>query len=219
MAGAAPFSVVSLGDAEAVPLAEGQQWIPVRRALGISAFGVNAFTAQAAGDVVIEEHVESPGQEEIYVLIAGRARFEIGEETVEAAPGDVVFVSDPEVRRAARALEPGTTAIAVGGWPGEAYRSLPWEAIYLARPAMEAGDWAAVVRILEAEAGDRRDHWIIQYRIACAQAQLRHGDEAYAELEKAIAGNPGLAERAASDPMLAGLDALDAWLEARAAPG
>jgi hypothetical protein len=40
-----------------------------------------------------------------------------GEELL-AGPGTVVAVPDPSVRRAAHALEPGTTLIAVGSRPG-----------------------------------------------------------------------------------------------------
>ena len=52
----------------------------VRRELGIRAFGTNAFTADA-GVQLIEEHDETGsgagGHEELYVVIAGHARFSI----------------------------------------------------------------------------------------------------------------------------------------------
>ena len=52
----------------------------VRRELGIRAFGTNAFTADA-GVQLIEEHDETGAgagrHEELYVVIAGHARFSI----------------------------------------------------------------------------------------------------------------------------------------------
>ncbi len=34
------------------------QWRPLRRTLGVRAFGINAYTAAAAGDDVVEDHTE-----------------------------------------------------------------------------------------------------------------------------------------------------------------
>jgi hypothetical protein len=52
---------VRLDALDRVPLAHGF-WRPVRRPLGITAFGVNAYTADGAGDDLIEPHDEaSPG--------------------------------------------------------------------------------------------------------------------------------------------------------------
>ena len=49
-------------------------WKPVRKTLGVTAFGINAYTAANAGDEVVEEHTEEQlGHEEIYAVIAGHA--------------------------------------------------------------------------------------------------------------------------------------------------
>src|SRR6478752_4684284 len=50
---------------------------PVRHHFGITAFGVNAWTAKVAGDRVINEHEEDPGSEELYIVTRGRAVFEL----------------------------------------------------------------------------------------------------------------------------------------------
>ena len=60
---------------------------PVRHHLGITAFGTNAWTARAAGDRLFPEHREDEGTEELYVVLDGRARFEIDGETVNAPAG------------------------------------------------------------------------------------------------------------------------------------
>ena len=102
----------------------------MRRALGIKAFGVNAFTADAGGEL-IEEHDETGPNagrhEELYVVIAGRARFTLDDATLDAPAGTLVFLPDPATRRYAVAEEPGTTVLAVGGKPGEAYEVSAWE--------------------------------------------------------------------------------------------
>jgi hypothetical protein len=80
---------------------------PVRHHLGITAFGANAWTAAAEGDRLMPEHEEDEGSEELYVVLRGRARFEIAGEIVDAPVGTLVFV-EPETSRTAFAEEAGT---------------------------------------------------------------------------------------------------------------
>jgi hypothetical protein len=48
-------------------------WRPVRHHFGITAFGVNAWTARDAGDRIINEHDESEpdSNEELYLVLRG----------------------------------------------------------------------------------------------------------------------------------------------------
>src|SRR3954470_18490433 len=100
-------------------------WRPVRHPLGIHAFAINAWTARDAGKEVIEQHVEtqdSPTRhEELYFVTTGSATFTVDGEDVDAPAGTFVFVPDPESQRAAVAAEKGTTVLAIGAAPGEAY--------------------------------------------------------------------------------------------------
>src|SRR5690349_12716625 len=73
---------------------------PVRHHLGITAFGVNAWTGRNAGDRIINEHDEEGEDEELYIVQSGRARFEIDGESVDAPAGAFVFVR-PGVTRTA----------------------------------------------------------------------------------------------------------------------
>ena len=210
--GPAAFRVLSLFDEASVPVGDDElQWVPVRRRLGIAAFGTNAYRATRAGDAVIEDHVESPGQEELYLVVRGRAEFTVGGEVFEAAAGAAVFVPEPGVRRRAVALEDGTVVLAVGGWRDRPYRSLPWEPIYLAQPYMRDGDWAAAAEILEHEAGEHRGTAIVRYRLACCHARLGQDDAALEELRQAIAVNPSMRERAEAEAHLASLRGLPGW--------
>lgn len=106
-------------------------WKPVRRHFDVRSFGINAFVAARAGDWAVEEHDElgetAGRHEELYFVASGRATFRLDDEQLEAAAGTFVFVPDPAVLRSARALEPGTTVLAVGGLPGAAFTVSRWE--------------------------------------------------------------------------------------------
>ena len=119
--------VVASGDADY------PDWQPLRRDLGVTAFGLQAWTARA-GQRAIEAHDEADsGHEEVYICIAGRARFSVGDESSEVGPGAVVFVSDPTARREARALEDDTRFVTIGAKPGAAFTPSEWEDRFLAK--------------------------------------------------------------------------------------
>jgi hypothetical protein len=119
-----------VGEAEAGPA-----WYPLQHAFGLTAFGANAFVAEAAGTALIEEHDErGSGQEELYLVVRGRARFTLAGEEVDAPALTVVAVRDPSLTRSAVATEPGTTLLAFGGppradfsstWRGEHFEGVP----------------------------------------------------------------------------------------------
>src|SRR4029077_20151513 len=89
--------------------------IPVREHLGIHSFGVNAFTPGEDGTLISEHDEAGSGQEELYIVVDGKATFEVDGEVVEGPPGTLVYVG-PEVRR--RATGDGTV-LALGATPGE----------------------------------------------------------------------------------------------------
>ena len=96
-------------------------FIPVREHLGIHSFGINA-RVQGDNGVLVNEHDEAGGQEEVYIVLDGTATFEIDGETVEAPTGTFVFVP-PESRRKATG---NGTVLAIGATPGEAYQGIDW---------------------------------------------------------------------------------------------
>jgi hypothetical protein len=103
-------------------------WKPVRRHLGIEAFGMNAYVAAREGEVVIEEHDESDcDHQELYFVARGRAEFGVGDQTLDAPAGTFVFYDDPGETRRAIAREPGTAVIAVGAPKGAAFSPSEWE--------------------------------------------------------------------------------------------
>jgi mannose-6-phosphate isomerase-like protein (cupin superfamily) len=95
----------------------GITWRPVRRALGADIVGIAVFTADRSGEVVVEPHTEvdgGRGQQEIYVVLRGKARFVIDGTEVEAPAGTLLRV-DPQAHREAVATEAGTAVLALGG--------------------------------------------------------------------------------------------------------
>ena len=107
---------------------------PVRRHLGIEAFGANARVAREAGEVLVMPHDEraggpygTEGHEELYAVLRGHATFTLDGRDVDAPAGTLLFVRDPAVERSAVAAEPDTAILAVGGAPGAAFQVAPWE--------------------------------------------------------------------------------------------
>ena len=66
--------------------------IPVREHLGIHAFGVNAYTPGEDGTLINEHDESGSGQEELYIVLDGKATFEVDGETFDAPAGTFVFV-------------------------------------------------------------------------------------------------------------------------------
>ena len=200
---------VKLDDIEPIPVVGGRvHWRPVRRALDVGAFGINAFVAPQVGDDVVEEHTEEMlGHEEVYVVIAGHATFTLGEETLDAPTGTVVFVEDPTLVRHARADEPETAVLAIGGPRDAVYEPPAWEA----ERHRATGDYDAFAAEI-ADALERRpDHPGLTYVLATAEALAGRPDDAMAHLRRALELRPGLADGARTDEDLASLRDRPDW--------
>jgi tetratricopeptide (TPR) repeat protein len=207
------WTSVRLDEIEPISVVDGKLlWRPVRRTLDIGAFGINAYVAPNAGDDVVEEHSEQAlGHEEVYIVLAGRATFTLDDETVDAPAGTVIFVRDPEVRRHARADEPGTAVLAVGGPRGQAYEPSPWEDFFAAERHRAAGDYDAYALELAAALERRPDHPATLYNVACAEALAGHTNDALEHLQRALALKPEFAELARADEDLVTLRDLPGW--------
>jgi hypothetical protein len=183
--------VVRLDEVEAVPVFGTLVWKPVRKALGVTAFGINAYTAANAGDEVVEDHDETTlGHEEIYAVVHGHATFTVDGEEVDAPAGTLVFLDDPKQQRHAIAKEAGTTVLAIGGKPG-VHEISAWEYIFPSLPARNAGDWDTARRILE-DAIAEKDHPAIHYHLACVEARAGNRERAIEEVVYAVENRPTL---------------------------
>jgi quercetin dioxygenase-like cupin family protein len=184
------FRVTSLDDVPREEGADGADWLRLRKQLDVRAFGVNVYGAKA-GNRVIEEHDElgtaAGRHQELYVVLRGRARFELDGDVHDAPAGTTVFVRDPAVRRGAHAEEDGTLVLVVGGTPGAAYEVSIWEEAADAYPHWEAGDYAAAVEILRGVVAQHPETALILYNLACAEALNGEHDAALEHLARATA--------------------------------
>jgi tetratricopeptide (TPR) repeat protein len=198
------WSTLRIPEVQPITVAGGLRWRPIRRTLGIDAFGMNAYTAEREGDDVVESHTEQNlGHQEVYVVLAGRATFELDGDTLDAPAGTVVFLRDPAIRRYARAAEPGTTVLAVGGKAGEAYSPSAWEWYFEAERFRDPLDPEAALRLMD-EANERfPDNAGVLYSTACWQALAGREDEALETLRRAAELEPRVREWAAGDDDLA----------------
>ena len=177
-------------------------WLPLRRELGTTAFGVNGYAAAKPGGELIESHDETSsgaaGHEELYVVMSGRARFTIAEEELDAPAGSLVLVP-VGTRRAAVASEPDTVVLVVGGVPGAAGPRSAFEYWYAAQPAYDAGDYARALEIASEGLRDWPDHPLLHYQLACYCSLSGRLDEALEHLRVAFAGDSRTLEWAESD--------------------
>jgi hypothetical protein len=178
----------------------GLRWHPVRHALGVQAFGINAYSGDA-GDDVIEDHTEEGSDhEELYVVLTGRARFELDGEPLDAPAGTLVFLPDPPTRRYAVAEEDGTTILALGGKPGHDVSA--WEWRFRAQPHIDAEEWEKGIALMHDGLAAKPGEPSLLFNLACFEARLGRLDEAAAHLREAVDARPKLRERAAEDPDL-----------------
>jgi len=201
------YEVVSLTGVDSLPGPGSLRWTPLRKHLGITAFGVNAYTASEVGQDVVEEHSEERlGHEELYVVVAGRATFVLDGEEHEVPAGSAVFLRDPAVKRYARAEEAGTTVLALGGKPGQ-HEISAWEYFFAAYPKADDGDYEGALAELDEGLAQKPDHPPLLYHRACILARSGRVDEARGFLERALAGDPELKRWADADEDLAPLRA------------
>jgi uncharacterized cupin superfamily protein len=106
---------------------DGPEWFPLSHHFGLTGFGANVFRADAPDVELVEQHDETAsGQEELFLLIAGDAVFELDGEPFELTAPAVVAVPDPHVRRAARSRSAGATLLALGARGGS--HASTWDA-------------------------------------------------------------------------------------------
>jgi tetratricopeptide (TPR) repeat protein len=180
-----------LDELDRIPVGEhGLLWRPVRRRLGIESLGINAWTADEVGQEVVEHHDETGSgagkHEELYVVVRGRARFQLDDEEFDAPVGTCVFVRDRTVRRGAYAEEPGTTVLALGGKPGEPFEVSPWESYFAAIPLSAAGDHEGAAALIRGALVRSPDNPSVLYNLACAESLGGDTEAALEHLTRAV---------------------------------
>jgi len=173
---------------------------PIRYHFGITSFGINAWTGREVGDRIINEHdeAEDGGEEELYLVQHGRARFELDGEQVEAPAGTLVFVP-PGVKRTAVAEEPGTTIIAIGGSPGRVYEPNGFEIWAPIVPLYNAGEYAAAADRGRELIGAYPEYPMLLYNVACCESLAGRTTDAIEHLRLAIERSDRFRSFAAGD--------------------
>jgi mannose-6-phosphate isomerase-like protein (cupin superfamily) len=194
------------------PRHDGPVLLPLRYELGLQAFGANAWTAQV-GKKAVPRHMEDSGDEELYVVVRGRASFTVDDETLDAPAGTLVFVPDGVVREAV-AEEPDTIVLAVGATRGTAYAPRGWDEVVVAFAKASTGDVSGGRAVLEALVARQPDEWPGHYNVACFEGRYGDVDSAFAALQRAL-GLDASAVRsyAPGDDDLAGLHEDPRWQE------
>jgi mannose-6-phosphate isomerase-like protein (cupin superfamily) len=193
----ANYKVAHVDEIEGIDYREDSFMRPVRHHLGITAFGTNAWRGENAGDRLVPSHTEDPGNQELYVVLRGRARFEIDGETVDAPAGTLVYC-EPEADRTAFAEEDGTAVLAVGSTAGEAYHGGGWEVWARFHPQYEAGEYEAVIESAR-ETLEQSGYAAPLYNLACCEALSGRKDDAIGHLRSAFEKRPGLRDLAKED--------------------
>jgi hypothetical protein len=104
-------------------------WYPLQHHFGLTAFGVNAFGG-GPGTAFVHQHDErESGQEELYVVVKGAARFTLNGEVFDAPAVSVVAIPDPDVTREAVAIADDTVVLAVGA-PADAGFATTWRSTH-----------------------------------------------------------------------------------------
>ena len=199
------YKVLTIDELDRIPVEQGLEWRPIRRRLGIRAFGMNAYTAEKVGDLVVEEHKEGSGHEEVYVVVSGMARFTVGGEEFDAPAGTIVYLPDPQVLRAASSKEEGTTVLAVGGWPDKAFEPSGWEWRFEAEPLSDAGKHEEALAIMQDAQEQFGESPEGLFHLARFEARAGRADDATAHIERALELKPEYRQYAEKDGDLAPL--------------
>jgi mannose-6-phosphate isomerase-like protein (cupin superfamily) len=192
------WRAVRIDELDAIPWPGAQTtWRPLRQAIGARIVGMGAYTAEEAGQDVVEPHREADGgmgHHEVYIVVRGRATFTLDGEEVDAPAGTVVRV-DPEVHRHAVAAEPGTAVVALGGEPTYEPSSSEW--IERARPHIRSdpAQARAIVDDLRAQRPDSPG-------VPIAEALLAIGSGDHEAAAEALRAVPQYHDRLRDDPDL-----------------
>lgn len=192
---------VAIATLPEIPVA-GSVMRPIRRELDSTAVSINAYTGHVAGDEIIEPHDEtSPNagaEEEVYVVLSGRASFDVGDQALDAPAGTILLV-EVGTHRAAKAAEDETTILIVGAKPGAALPVSAFEYWYLAEPHYESGDYPRAIAVASEGLADHPRSPGLNYQLACYYALDGDAAKSIEHLQVAIAERPESAEWAADD--------------------
>jgi tetratricopeptide (TPR) repeat protein len=192
-------NLAHIDELDAIEMPDGFVWRPVRRRFGIRAFGTNAYTPGASGQVV-EEHTEQVyGHQEMYLVLRGRVRFTVDGNDHELGQGQLVFLRDPSLRRAAVALTDDAAVLAVGGKPGAPHEISAWEYAFAASPHLRSGRYDEARQLLREGLEAKPGSPPLLYDLACTEALAGESETALELLNEAVAADERFRKHAQTD--------------------
>lgn len=164
---------------------------------------MTAWTARAAGDLIINEHdADDPtADQELFLVLRGHAVFELDGDRVDAPAGTLVS-APPGTKRTASAKQEGTTIIAVEGTPGKAYEARGWELWAPLAPLYEAGEYAEVADRLGALVAAAPQYPMMFFNLACCESLCGRTSDALDHLRRAIEMSEEFRSSATDEPDL-----------------
>ena len=202
-------SVVAADDLPSIAIDTGGRWAPLNELLGLDGLAAGVWSHAEVGGELIEDHDETTAgaapHDELYVVLAGRATFLVGDVEHDAPAGTIVHAA-VGTRRHAVAAEPNTRVLAPGGPPGTIAAPSAWTRWQRAYALRDANDPDGALAQLRAGLEDHPGHPLIHYHLACLLCTTR-GDlgEAREHLARAQAGDERTIAWAADDEDLAPL--------------
>jgi quercetin dioxygenase-like cupin family protein len=166
---------------------DGSLYRPVRLQLGITSFGASAWSARAAGELIIHEHDsgDPTADQELFVVLRGHAAFEIEGDRVDAPAGTFVY-APPGIKRRAFAEEAGTAILLIEGTPGKAYEPRGWELWAPLAPLYFSGRYAEVADRLRVAIEAHPHYPMLLYNLACCESLTGRTADALQHLGRAI---------------------------------
>jgi hypothetical protein len=69
-------------------------------------------------------------------MLEGEAEFTVGDQTIAARPGTVVFIAEPALKREARVTRAPARVLAIGAAPGAPFQPSAWEGEWLEKTGL-----------------------------------------------------------------------------------
>ena len=177
----------------------GYRYRPVRHHFGITSFGVTAWVGAAEGDPIINEYdEESEPSEELFVVVSGRAVFNVAGDKIDAPSGTMISTK-PGTQRTAYAAEPDTTILVVDGTPGKAYDATGWELWAPLRPLYDSHDYVELNARLQEVIAANPQYPMLVYNLACSESLSGNTTDAIEHLRRAISASEKHRQDAQSD--------------------
>jgi hypothetical protein len=133
-----------------------------------------------------------------FIVVSGRAIFELEGEKLEVTPGTVVFTPQG-TQRTAVAAEPATTILVVDGALGKAYDATGWELWAPLRPLYDNGEHAELRARLEDVIAANPQHPMLVYNLACSDSLSGRTADAIDHLQRAVGASEKLRANARSE--------------------